>query len=323
MKLWFFFLFFLSSSFATVCVPFSIDLEQGFRQDHLKIKAFFIGDDLQKQTYKNVRFYQNFVTFRTVQRDIYLLVKGGYAFFGKGKAFFEPENLSFTSTPTPFVLQTKGESYDLKGVFGYSVNLTPERYYKVVLTPLVGYQALWEKLKRSQTLPDPFEGDLGGGAFFQRSFSASSKNLWTKWMGPFIGVNFWIDPGGPFSMRMDYAFHFIQLKQATFQRENIFQFDTSGVLTNFQTITFNSHTKKKGAHGHSGAFELIYLFSSKWNFSLGGNIFYFSSHVQGVGIKKEERGVIPSAPTLVQILQSRYKCNHLMLAAVFSVTRMF
>ncbi len=269
-----------------------------------------------------MRFYQTNLTLRTVQRDIYLLLEGGCAFLGKGKGLFDPEDLSFTSEKTPFLLKTEGISYEGKGVFGYSVNLTPDRYYKVVLTPLVGYQALFEKLKRKDPSPSLFAGDLGDTSF-TRTLTASSKNLWTKWMGPFLGGNIWIEPGGPFSLKVDYAFHFIQLKQSTFQKEHIKQFAAGGALTSFEEVTLRSSTKKNGGHGHSGGVILSYLFSPSWHFSLEGKTFYFSSHVQPVGIKKESRFFTPLGGPTEQNYKSRYKATHLMFSGLFSITKIF
>jgi len=321
------FLFFLFPIclFGSVCVPFTMDLKTGYRQDHIRIKTVLPGENLAREKYKNVRFYQTDLTMRTIQRDIYLLLNGGYGALGKGEAFVNPYPLDFTSVPTSFALCTEGNSYHVKGIFGYGVNLTPERYYRVVLTPLVGYGAIWQYLKRKDPSPNPFTASNAPGQTntFSLSINESDDNLYTSWRGFIVGGNLWITPGGPFSLRLDYGYHFMKVYQNLFQEQSILRYDGNDSLTNREILTYKTRVRKNGAHGHSGSFEIIYLLTEHLNLSLEGGAFYYFSTTQSVDVKKNSQIFFPTVSQGNLELDSRYNCTHLMLSALFVISWSF
>jgi len=162
MKKLFLFLF-ATALAATVNEPLRCEVFSGYRND--RIHWYLPG---QSTLYRNVQFWENGLTLKAIHRDLTFFMRGSYSAFGKG-----------TVSQTP----TSGWAADAAGYFGYAVNLTADRLYRVILTPLVGYSACFERL-------DP-------------------TNLRLVWNGFFVGGGFTVDTTGRLVFNAGYSYHFM------------------------------------------------------------------------------------------------------------------
>src|SRR5579864_2924310 len=106
--------------------------------------------------------FGNGLVLKAIHRDLAFFLKGSYS-----------------------ALITHGWAADVAGYFGYAVNLTTDRTYKVILTPLLGYGANFEQLDQ---LP----------GFFH-----------LVWNGVFLGGGFTIEPGSRLVFDTGYTYHFM------------------------------------------------------------------------------------------------------------------
>lgn len=173
--------FFLASRlFASVNEPLRCEVFSGYRNDrihwHLQEPAEN-GAILYSELYRDVEYWENGLTFKVIHRDLSFLLRGAYGALGKGTLFEKvpgTANLRFG---------TGGWTADGTGYFGYAVNLTADRTYKVLLTPLIGYSVHFERL-------------------YLRDFRL-------VWNGFLFGGGFTIEPGGRLIFDVGYAYNII------------------------------------------------------------------------------------------------------------------
>ncbi len=150
--------------FASINQPLRVELFSGYRNDTLHWHT-----DSQNEDYENIQFWQNGLKVRSVQRDIVFNAEGSYSAFGKG---------------TLNQIDVQGYAADGTGHFGYAANLTPDRTYKAIVIPLVGFSGHYEKLSfYSQTL-----------------------------YGPCLGGAIQVEPGNRMVFEVGYAFNWLRLR---------------------------------------------------------------------------------------------------------------
>jgi hypothetical protein len=162
MKYW---LFFPLSLFATVNEPICWKLMSGYRNDHIHYYSKELNEELT-----DIEFWENALSLKAINRDLTFYLKGGGSAFGKEGG-------------------SRGFSTDGTGYLGYAVNLTAERLYQVLLTPLAGFSGHYEKID----------------AFRQ------------TWYGPYIGGSIFADPGRSLSFEVGYAYNWLFLRLHTDQ----------------------------------------------------------------------------------------------------------
>ncbi len=163
MKKWFLSLF-TASLFATVNEPLRWEFFSGYRNDHIHWHLEETGE-----IYRDVQFWLNGLVLNVIHRDLSFFLRGAYGAFGRGKE--ERAHLS-----------TTGWCADASGYFGYAINLTADRTYKVLLTPLIGYAGYFEEIHAQNTL----------------------KMVWN---GFFFGGQFQFETGGPLILKAGYAYN--------------------------------------------------------------------------------------------------------------------
>lgn len=135
------------SLFCTVNEPLRCELFSGYRNDRIHWHVKTLGE-----LYRDVEYWENGLSLKVIHRDLTFLAKGAYGTFGKGTLFQET-----------LQLPTEGWTAEGSGYFGYAVNLTADRLYKTLLTPLVGYSAHFERL-HPQNMRVAWYGFLFGAA---------------------------------------------------------------------------------------------------------------------------------------------------------------
>lgn len=149
-------LFVSSPLVATVNEPMRWEWLTGYRTDHFHWYLKKEGNTVSSEKISHLQSWENALQFRAIHRDLFVLARGAYA-FGKAKL----------------------SASEILGSFGYAVNLTPDRTYKVVLIPFIGYGADFEW----------FSG------------------MHMSWFGPYIGGFFLVEPGEQLQFEAGYAYH--------------------------------------------------------------------------------------------------------------------
>lgn len=158
--------------FATVNDPFEIRLSSGYRADHIH----WHQGEVYSEEYKLIQFWENDLGFRVVYRDLLVKLQGGYSAFGTGTMLQRPSEEQFS---------TNGWAADGLGLVGYTVELTPDRTYKVLFIPLGGFSGHYETL--------------------------NPKDYNQTWYGFFLGGGFRFEPSGPLLFDIGYAYNWLHL----------------------------------------------------------------------------------------------------------------
>lgn len=181
----FFFLFLASGLFATVNEPLRAEIFSGYRNDRIHWHLQDAGEGgavTYSELYRDVEYWENGLVLKTIHRDLVFLLRGAYGTFGKGTLFQR-----FPGVEKRPRHGTEGWTADALGYFGYAVNLTADRTYKVLFTPLIGYSAYFEQLKRQEL----------SGVFR------------LVWNGVFLGGGFTVQPVGRLVFNAGYSYHFM------------------------------------------------------------------------------------------------------------------
>jgi hypothetical protein len=215
--------------------------QTGYRNDnvHWHLQNPGTGTLTYSERYRNLQFWENALALRVIYRDIAVAARAASAFGHGGlKERYAQEELFFFHPTSAWTIEGWG-------YFGYSVNLTDNRTYKVILVPFLGYGANAETLHREGISP-------------KESMC---------WYGPLIGGFFLIEPGGQLQFEVGYAYHWLDLR-----------FHAKYPILNtdkFQTVKI----KDSGNLGHSGWGRMDYLLSKYWRCGGFAQIQYFTSRV--------------------------------------------
>lgn len=311
-------------AFATLSVPFTVDVGAGYREDKLKMHLHLPGDDsslVYEENYNHLQFAQTEITLRTVQRDIFLLGNFGYGGIGKGTFSQGPVVLDFSQQAPTYHFDTSADALQAYAILGYQVNLTPDRYYTVALTPLFGYAWYYEKIERKNPNPHPFFGPLFSGQpdFFTMS-SSLANDLKTQWYGFFIGVDLQVFPGGRVTFNATYAYHFMALRQRVVSLFHVETFAPPNTLLSNFTIEDTMRLKAGGNHGHLGVLKAQLAFNQRWSGILYGKVLYLTSHVRDVNVKQQTTTIFPIGSTSTVENPRKYKVRYTILELLLELS---
>jgi len=294
-----FFLFILSSSVsATITTPWEISLATGYREDHIKWRLQEPGDPsttTYREEYPNLKFMECEVTLQKIYRDVIFFVDTSYSFLGKDEMKQSGFDLNFTTAPVQFLFDTDSQAIKGNTYLGYVVQLTPDRHYDVNLTPLFGFTIHYEKIKRKNPNPNPYQStQIEIADYFTIQSNLSGNDFRQKWHGVFIGVNFFARPGGgKFSFSSGYRYYFLSFKQSFFS--NLFINEFTGNSLSYQEIReFHARASRGGNHGHSGYLKLSTYPNRYLKLSVLGNINYFSSETFNVNVNNQIVSLFPN-----------------------------
>lgn len=150
MKFWLIILAF--PLFATVNEAPWLELFTGYRNDRIHWHH-----GIHHQKLRDLEYWENGLVLNVIHRDLSFLIRGAYGF------------------------NASNWTADGSGYFGYAVNLTADRIYKVILTPLIGYGGYYERV----------------------------NPLRLTWYGFFFGGEFTVEPGGRFVLNGGYSYHLL------------------------------------------------------------------------------------------------------------------
>lgn len=274
---WLFF-FFSTALFATVNEPLRWEVFSGYRNDriHWHLQEPGEGGTLTySELYRDVQFWENGLVLKVIYRDLTFFMRGAYGTFGTGTVY--QRNQSAPNAPH-FTFDTSGWTADGTGYFGYSINLTADRTYKVILTPLIGYGGSFECLHRKSGRPD---GEVSPS--FQSDLPGVFRLVWN---GVFLGGGFLIEPGGRLILNGGYTYHFMHNEVHTAVKTSLSD----------QTIKESSGGNK----GHTGWLQMDGILNRFWRLGIGGQIHYFFTRVVDATIEQ------PNLPNSSEKLKLRW-----------------
>lgn len=234
------FFFFALPLFATVNEPLRWEIFSGYRNDrihwHIQDAGDF-GELTYSEVYRDVQYWLNGLNLKVIHRDLVFTVRGAYGAFGRGEM-----TQRFATLPgDPQISHdTNGWCADASGYFGYAINLTADRVYKVLLIPLIGYGAYFEQLSRT-AMPGLFR---------------------LVWNGFFLGGQFIVETAGPVVLNAGYAYNIVHNR----------------VHTHFQNGE-SLKTSSNGNKGQSGWAQINWKLDRYWRLGLGGEVFYLTTRV--------------------------------------------
>jgi hypothetical protein len=279
---------------ASVNEPMRWEWQTGYRNDNLHWHLQTGGEEgllKYSEHYRNLQFWENALNFRVIHRDITFFLRGAGSFgLGSLKQFYA--NQSYTSETPNLYFNTKPWTLEGSTYLGYAVNLTADRFYKVILVPLVGYGANYEHLSRSgKKLCSGPSGALASSYSLESSFPKAERMCW---FGPLFGGFFLIEPGGALKFEAGYAYHMLRLNFRTSWQEQVFLYDGAGALIS-KTTALNSLVVKEGSNlAHTGWVRMDYSSCGIWSIGLMSQIQYFTSRVLGSKVKNLTAGTSSS-----------------------------
>lgn len=107
---------------ATINEPLRCELFNGYRNDrlHWHLQEGGTGLLTYSELNRDVEFWENGLTLKTIHRDLAFFLRGSYAAFGKGSLFQRYSDLPFTAEQPQFRFNTDGWAADASGYFSYA-----------------------------------------------------------------------------------------------------------------------------------------------------------------------------------------------------------
>ncbi len=271
------------AAIASVNEPMRWEWQTGYRNDNLHWHLLNPGDGDEltyTEHYRNLQFWENALALRVIYRDIAVFARGAGS-FGNGSLKQSFANLPYTFEEPQLCFSTSVWAMEGWGYFGYAVNLTADRLYKVILIPFLGCSVNYEHLDRhgSHTATGPA---VGAETFSLTSTLPGAEKITIY--GPLLGGFFLIEPGGQFQLEAGYAYHWLHLRFKSKNHTQATLFNAGSPVS--QTEALNTLTVKDGSNlGHSGWARIDGLVTKEWRCGLFAQIQYFSSRVLSVTLQ--------------------------------------
>ena len=230
-------------------------------------------------------------------------------------------NLPFTTDEPRFRFSTEAWAADTSGYFGYAVNLTPDRTYKVIFIPLFGYSAHFERLEGRDGRPNPFHGENAVGASSYEMSSSLPGTLHLTWYGACVGGGFQIEPGGGVNFSGGYSYHWLFARFKAAYENTVMLFDPA--LVSQQKNTFFFRMKGSGNLGQTGWGQIDFLLLRPWRIGLGAQIHYYSTELQEIGLHEEISHLVPAGGTENSKISQKLKIRWTSISGWFMVSREF
>jgi len=308
---------------ATVNEPFRWEFFSGYRNDRLHWHLLTGGSGVvtASEIYRDVQFWENGLTIKTIYRDLVLSLKGSYSAFGRGTVFQKYGTLPFATDEPEFRFSADGWAADTSGYFGYAANLTSDRTYKAILIPWFGYSAHFERLKRQGGQPNPWTSGNAVGATSYSLVSSLPGWLHLTWFGAFIGGGFLIDPGGRLVFSGGYNYHFLNSRFKTEYKYTASLFNPA--LTSETENSFQFKSKGSGNLGQTGWAQVDYVISSLWRTGLGAEIHYYSTELRDTTLNEQSLSIVPPGVAMSLAMAQKLKIRWTSIAGWIMASRTF
>jgi hypothetical protein len=259
--------------------------ESGYRNDSLHWHLHNGSGASYSEHDRDLQFWENALDLRVIYRDIAFFARGSYAAFGSGRMSQAWANLAFTSEPPCNSWHTRAWGLDGWGYLGYSVNLTADRTYRVILIPIIGYGADYEHLEQKGSCTARGPAAAPAASYSMTCHLPGSERM--CWFGPLFGGLFIIEPGGRLRFEAGYAYHRLHMRFTSKRETDVSLYD-AGLALLSETITADKIKVKDRANlAHTGWGRMDVEITKEWRVGLEAQIRYFASRNLEAAVKDE------------------------------------
>ncbi len=314
---------FIASVSATVNEPFRWDFFSGYRNDrlHWHMQHGGSGTLLYSELYRDLSFWENGLAVQTISHDLVFFLYGSYGAFGSGNLKQRYADLFFTLENPQFYFSPEGWAADTFGYFGYAVNLTTDRTYKVLLIPLFGFSGHFERLARGNGTPSPLESTDAIGASSYAMTSSLPNHLHSTWYGFFLGANFQIEPGGSLNFKGGYSYHWLNVRLRTDYEAEVSLLNPA--LFSEQQTDSSFYAKGDTNGGQTGWAQMDYLISKAWRAGIGARMRYYSSNLIETSVKQTITSIVPSGALSSSSAPQKIKIRWVSVSGWLMISRDF
>ncbi len=305
------FLSLFGSLFATISEPLTIDIATGYKIDFLNWKALSDTSEqflYYQEKYQNVNYLQTSLNVRTISRDFYLFGGSDYSLIGSGSLRQKMGQLDFTSRIERASFSTEGYDISGFGVFGYLINLTPDRFNKIILIPYFGYSGDYRRLKGRQ--PHPALATLSNSAA-EIDYTTLALNLSRHWMheswyGLTIGGSVKVISVWGLVFDFFYYFHWLDLKHKSYVCYLQNDYSAADVLLSSYEVEKKFKSDGSFGSGHVWLGKLSYDFLNHWQ--LGGVLkyHYYAAKNTHINTKITTKEIYPASSTVLSESRERF-----------------
>lgn len=299
--------------------PWTFECGSGYQEDQTYWRLQDKGDlstQLYAEKYDAIRFWTQHARLYTVWRDIYLSTSFRYGFLGEGNLDQKSIAEGITSENPTFTFDTSGISYLLRGKFGFQIDLTPMRYYKLIFAPIASYVWGYERLDRRPVNTDFSQSDL----VLQSSLD---QNMNFHWFGPGIGLETYYNPGSSFTFSIGYTYFWVNMHHTIFNQLFVMNLDDAGQLVEERNDIVQGKIKHGGNLCQSGFFKIEAEIVKHFHLNLLATIDYFTSIVKPVKVTNRTEVIAPT-PNITEIERTRnFKTRWTTVSAILNFVVIF
>jgi hypothetical protein len=291
--------------FSTENEPLTFTVGAGYGQERNHWKSLTDTEPRMinfQESYRKVRLVETLGTLRSIQYDFYFLLEGGYGYP------FSPrlkEQLVFNEEDVYLSGKASGYQAHSLFLFGYEVNLTPDRFSHFFLTPLVGYAGFWKKFQEKNRAEETLPGLV---------IDQESNTLKQTWYGPCLGGGIFVQADKFWRFEISYLFDWIDLRHSSHISYNY----EAPLLEG--SVSQRTKDKKLSAYGHLARAKLLYQISSRWKTALVADYHYFATSNPSICTRTKTKQFAPVADTTIVQERNRLHATEYLLSFLVEIS---
>ncbi len=288
--------------------PLMLEVGGGYGQEKVVWKSLSDTEPRTlnfRESYRKLHFLESIAALRSIQYDFYFFLEGGYAYVFPVRL---KEQLLINDVNAYLSCKAKGYQAHSFFLFGYEVDLTPDRFSHFFLTPLVGYGGFWKKLREKNGAEDHLP------TLFVEQEHSSLKQTW---FGPYLGGGVFAQPDKLWRFEISYLFGWLHLRHSS----RIF-FDFLTPLEQGNVLQ-KEKDKKLAAFGHLARAKLFYDLAPSWRASIVADYRYFSTKDPLITRTVQTQEVFPISTTTSAQLRDRLHAWEYALSFLLDISYAF
>lgn len=311
--------FIITALFATVNQPWTFEVGTGYQEDQSKWRLQDKGDastQLYAENYDAIRFWTQYARGYIIWRELYLSSSFRYGVLGHGSMEQKSLAQSLTDANPTFDYSTSGVSYLFNGRFGFQIDLTPMRYYKLIFAPVFTYIWGYERLDRQPTNTNYSQS----GLVLQSSLD---ENMNFHWFGPGLGLEVYYNPGNPFTFSLGYSYYWVNTHHSIYNQLFIMNLDSNGQLVQERNDITQGKIKHGGNLCQSGFLKVEAEILKHFRMNVLATIDYFTSIVKPVKVINRTEIIAP-IPSITEVERTRnFKSRWTTVSAILNLVVVF
>ena len=317
---------FSTAIFASVNIPWSLDIKNGYRQDYFQWSLLTDTDSQQinyQEKYDKRNFGDTEIDIWTISRDLFCSFEGSFAWIGSGNLRQSYDILSFTTDSPLFNYKSIGYDIDVKVLGGIAIDLTPQRFSRVILLPKVGYAGYWKRIKRNDVSPVTYAiSPLNGMTSSDVLSYLSLKSLRQEWYGPVLGGDILFYPNSNVKFRFSYLFHWLNLYHYSVDKIEKKDYLQS-ILSSDIYYTHKIKKDTVDSFGHSVKAQVSYELNPHFLLGFTAKYQYFTSIKDNIHKDTVITQVYPSNSTSTSFTKDKFTCRWWYLSYLIDFTYRF